>query len=80
MHKQRRRGGAAQRNTSGPGKLSAQPGQKHDPCSLVSKEEMSQVTGEQFTDASAEKHSTTCTYMTADASVASADISSTCGR
>lgn len=66
-----------QRSTSGSENISAKSGQKHDPCSLVTKEEMSQVTGEQFTDASAEKNSKTCTYMTADASVASADISST---
>lgn len=61
----------------GPEKISAQSGQKHDPCSLVTKQEMSQVIGEQFTNATAEKNSMICTYMTADASVASADISST---
>ena len=66
-----------QRSTSEPEKISAQSGQKHDPCALVTKEEMSQVTGEQFTDASAEKDSMTCTHMTADPSVASAAISST---
>jgi hypothetical protein len=70
-------GEAMQRSASGPEKVSAQSGQKHDPCSLVTKEEMSQVTGEQFTDASAEKNSKTCIYMSADPSVASAVISST---
>lgn len=66
-----------QRSTSGPEKLSARSGERHDPCSLVTKEEMSEVTGEQFTTASAENNSKTCTYMSADASVASANISST---
>jgi hypothetical protein len=70
-------GEATQRSTSGPEMLSAQSAQKHDPCSLVTKEEMSQATGEQFTNASAEKDSMTCTYMTADASVASAANTST---
>jgi hypothetical protein len=66
-----------QRGTSAPDKVSAQSTQNHDPCSLVTKEEMSQVTGEQFTNASADRNSKTCTYMSADPSVASADISST---
>jgi hypothetical protein len=70
-------GKQVQGSTSGAEKVSAQAGQKHDPCSLVTKEEISQVTGEQFTNASAEKNSKSCTYMSADPSVASADISST---
>jgi uncharacterized protein DUF3558 len=70
-------GEQVQGSTSGAEKVSAQSGQKHDPCSLVTKEEMSQATGEQYTNASAEKNSKTCTYMSADPSVASGEISST---
>jgi hypothetical protein len=54
-------GEAMQRSASVTEKVSAHSGEKHDPCSLVTKEEMSQVTGEQFTNASAEKNSKTCT-------------------
>jgi hypothetical protein len=75
MYQQEWRAGAGQH--IGGEKVSAQSGQKHDPCSLVTKEERSQATGEQFTNASAEKNSKICTYMSADPSVASADISST---
>jgi len=62
---------------SGSETQSAKSNQKHDPCSLVTKEDMSQATGEQFIQAKAEKNSNTCVYMTADVSVASAEISST---
>jgi hypothetical protein len=51
--------------------------QKHDPCSLITKEEMSQATGEQFTEAKSENGSDSCVYLSADASVASAEVSST---
>lgn len=61
---------------SNAGKRQAESNQKRDPCSLVTKEEMSQVTGEQFISATSEKNSNDCIYMAADASVASADITS----
>ena len=67
---------AKQRVASGSETESAKSSQKHDPCSLVTKEEMSQVTGERFIEAKSEKNSTSCVYMSADASVASAEISS----
>jgi hypothetical protein len=70
-------GAGKQLRASEPESHLAKSSQKHDPCSLITKEEMSQVTGEQFIEAKSETNSKTCTYMTADASVGSAEVSST---
>jgi len=61
---------------SGAATQSSKSSGKHDPCSLVTKEEMSLATGEQFIKAKAEDNSNSCTYTSADASVASAEITS----
>ncbi len=72
-----KRGDWEKRGDSGAATQSPKSSRKHDPCSLVTKEEMSQASGEQFTEAKAEDNSNRCVYMSADASVASArEISS----